>query len=138
MPFQTEWLVPNAVILTRFSGEASKDDMITSGNRSVAMIDSCDAQWVHIIVDSTAATTSPSLPTTISTARSTPIHERSGWVLTVGGQNAIVKLAMGVARELMHLRTHSFDTVEDAIGFLKSVDDTIDWSQARTELLTTR
>ncbi|MCL4248802.1 MAG: hypothetical protein KJ065_11715 [Anaerolineae bacterium] len=138
MPFQTEWLVPNAVIMTRFFGEATKEDMITSGNRSVAMIDSCDAQWVHIIVDSTAATTSPSLPATISTARSTPIHERAGWVLTVGGQNVIVKLAMGVARELMHLRTQSFDTVDEAIAFLKSADEAIDWSQARTELLTTR
>ncbi|MCA9908539.1 MAG: hypothetical protein KC519_07815 [Anaerolineae bacterium] len=135
MPYQNEWLVPNAVILTRFLGETTKEEMIASGNRTVAMIDSCDTQWVHIIVDSSAATSSPSLPATISTARATPVHARAGWVCTVGGQNGIVKLAMGVARELMNLRAQSFNSIDEAIVYLKRVDETIDWSQARMELV---
>lgn len=136
MPIRSDWLVPNTVILTRYWGESSEEEMIGNSHDTIAMIDSCDTPFVHIIVDSTAVTAVPPLPVTIRTAKASPRHERAGWLLTIGGQNTVVKFAMSVARQLLQVRTQNFDTLEDAIAFLKTMDETIDWSQARAELLT--
>ena len=132
MPIKNDWLVPNAVIFSHYSGATTEDELIDSTKSVNAMIDSSDSPFVHIIVDSTAVTTSPPLPVTIKVAKSSPSHERAGWLLTVGGQNTVVKFAMSVARQLLKARTQNFETLPEAVAFLKSMDETIDWSQART------
>ncbi len=136
MPIQSNWYVPKAVVFSRFSGAPTEDEIIQNGYNIIDLIETCDTPLIHIIVDTTAVTASPPLPATIRAAKSSPKHERAGWLVTIGEQNPIIKFASSVSRQLLQVRTQNFDTLEEAIAFLKSVDETIDWSQARAELLT--
>ncbi|MCA9906520.1 MAG: hypothetical protein KC547_21850 [Anaerolineae bacterium] len=135
MAIQSDWLVPNTVILTRYSGAPTEEEILNNSDETIALIDSSDAPFVHVIVDSAEVTKSPPLSVTVKTAKASPRHQRAGWILTVGGQNALVQFATSIARQLLQVRTQNFDTIDDAIAYLKTVDETIDWSQIRTELI---
>ncbi|MBE0690607.1 MAG: hypothetical protein IH587_10855 [Anaerolineae bacterium] len=136
MPVTTNWYVPNAVIYTRFSGEPTEDDIVSNSHAINVMVAESDRPRVHVLTDFTAVTTATPLAVILRASKFTRPHERIGWVITIGEQDPVIKLMAKIARQLVHLKTRGVDTVEDAIDILKSLDDTIDWSQARGEVLT--
>ncbi|MCA9908540.1 MAG: hypothetical protein KC519_07820 [Anaerolineae bacterium] len=135
MTVQIDWLVPNTVILIRHSGAMTEEEIVKNSDDTIAMINSSDAKIIHVIIDSTAVTTSPPLPAAVRVAKAAPKHEREGWIITVGGQNPVVKFVMSVSRSLLKVRTQNYETLMEAIAFLKTMDETLDWSQARMELI---
>ncbi|MCC6612803.1 MAG: hypothetical protein IT320_04945 [Anaerolineae bacterium] len=135
MPFTSQWYVPEAVIYSRFSGQVSEEDVIRHGVALNELMRTSSRAAVHVLVDSSDVTKPLSFVATIKAARATPQDERIGWVVTVGEQDPMLKFISDATRQLLQLRSRNFRTRDEALDFLKSIDDTIDWSQAQGDVL---
>ena len=61
--------------------------------------------------------------------REVDLKPSNGWSLTVGEKSPMVKFVSNLTRQLLRMRTHTFDTMEEAVAFLREVDSSIDWSK---------
>ena len=136
MPFESHWYVPRAVIYSRFTGATTEEDIVRHAQTLDALIAESDRPQVHVLVDSSAVTKPLPFTATIRAVRVTPSNERAGWVVTVGEQDPMIKFISDMARQIMKLRTRNFKTRDEALDFLKDIDDTVDWSQAHGDVLT--
>lgn len=124
MPYTTEWLVPQRILLKRFSGTLTIDDFqaaYTSNCQSIA--DSNEI--VHIIDDMRAVTGFPNSILKIAKAISRVDSQRCGYLVTITS-NPILRFTTSTLAHLMTIRHRSVNKLEEACAFLLSVDDSLD------------
>jgi hypothetical protein len=92
---------------------------------------------VHVVADSSNVTKNLNIKDVMKTLGNVKPHPKAGWNITVGETDKLIKFTTDVARQILRLRTCSFDTLEQAIAFLKDIDPSIDWQQADQMVLTT-
>lgn len=137
MAVKTSWYVPDAVIFVQFSGETTVEDMQEYIKDAYILSDQSTRSLVHVIADSSLVTQNLNIKTVMKTLGSVKPHPKAGWNITVGETDKLIKFTTDVARQILRLRTRSFDTLEQATAFLKDIDPSIDWQQVDQTLLTT-
>jgi hypothetical protein len=130
MPYNISWYIENAVIYTEFSGEISEVELYEVLKEIEAMARASGRPIIHSISDVSRVTKSLPLPTTVSVTRKIDLSFMSGWSIVVGEKDALIKFVSSIARQLMKLRQRNFDTLSDAIAFLRANDSSIDWDLA--------
>ncbi len=128
MPVKTQWYVPEAVIYTQFSGETSIEDMHQYIRDAYRLSDLSNRSLVHVIADSSRVTKGVNIKEVMKTVSSVKPHPKAGWNITIGEKDKLIRFTTDVARQLLHLRTRSFNTIDEALAFLKDIDHSINWT----------
>ena len=130
MPVVNKWYIPEQIGYIRFYGEVLEDELRKFMDDGERMIDSSSRANVHFIIDLTDLTRPVSLAASIKLARERTKHPRSGWSITVGKQSSFTKFIGDVTGQILNTRMRAFDTTQEALDFLRDMDETIDWSHA--------
>jgi len=135
MALKTRWYVQDAVIYVQFWGETSVDDMRQYIQDAYELSDQSERSLVHVIADSSNVTKGVNIKDVMKTLANVKPHPKAGWNITIGEKDKLIRFTTDVARQLLRLRTRSFDTMDQAIAFLKDIDHSIDWDKANKMVL---
>ncbi len=130
MPVVNTWYIPEQIGYIRFYGEVTEDELRKFMDDGERMIDSSNRANVHFIINLTELSHPVSLASAIKIARERKKHPRSGWSITVGQQSSFTKFISDVTGQILNTRMRTFDTTQEALEFLREMDETIDWSRA--------
>jgi hypothetical protein len=130
MPVKTLPLIPNRVLMVKFSGDVTFEDMVEGNDAGVTMIKHCpEGILFHTIIDSSEVQRFPIdlRMVTSDAAGSFRKEPNLGWTLLVTKNRIIIYLA-SFAASIVQNRFRTFNTLEEALEFLKEQDLTLDWS----------
>lgn len=128
MPVEINWYSPQRVIFVRYTGNISADEMQYLAQNALAMLESAppDIMLVHSLYDFSALEKMPlNLKLASDTAAPAYSNPRMGWVAAYGLGNVYVKYLAQMVGQMFKLRYRFFDTQEEAVQFLQSVDMTL-------------
>ena len=129
MPYTIRWYILGSVVLSAYSGTVTKEEIRESTYKLIELIESTDREIVHTITDISEVTEALPLTQIMSVIRETNFKPSKGWYITIGEKSPMIKFVSNLSRQLLRMRTRTFDTMEQAIAFLQEADSTIDWSQ---------
>lgn len=127
MPITVRWMVKNRVMLSTFSGEIDSEQIIAYLEESLVMRDDANEAngehgfLVHTITDGTGVTKQNVDLGTIRKIMTSLRQQRVGWSLYVS-ENRIDRFISSLAHQFGGIRYQAFETMEDAIGFLRHND----------------
>src|SRR5690606_2190038 len=130
MPYETKWFIRNEIILNRFWGEVTADDLRQALTETHILMDSSSRELVHIFTDVRKVTYSLKVQDSLKIIREFKREEMQGWEITVGQLDSITKFGLLISRSVLKQKAISFLTMEEAIAYLKKQDDTLTWTQA--------
>lgn len=136
MAYKVQWYIEKQIIFIKFWGEIVVDDLIAQLNETAAFIGESDRVLVHAITDLSEVTKPLPMKNIPQVITSVKQHPHTGWVITVGEKDMMLKFASSVARQLFKMRQQTFDTLPEALAFLSQRDPTIDWHMADESVLT--
>jgi hypothetical protein len=129
MPYSMEWYIPGAIIFSNYSGYVTREEMRQSMIELTELMATTDRQIVHTISEVSEVTEALPLKQVMDVMREANYKPSNGWAITVGEKKPMVKFVSNLARQLLRMRTRTFDTMEEALAFLREVDSSIDWSK---------
>lgn len=130
MPYQVSWLLENRIMLIQHIGLVTTAEMQEVLKESFEMRDRANAALgptgplVHTITDATQLD-----KYNVSTAESQKMakalrQQRVGWAIFVS-PNRIISFLAGVGHQMAGVRYRAFDSMDKAITFLRTHDDTL-------------
>ncbi len=134
MAYEVQWYIEKQIQYVRFWNELTIEDFRAELEVSRKMMDTSDRPLVHVIIDVNDVTKSIGLKEMAMVMAGREPHPRGGWTILVGQKDAMMKFASSVGRQLLKLRQRNFDTVQEALDFLRDIDANLDWSQANDSL----
>ena len=124
MPFEISWYQPGRVVLLKADGTLTPEDVQgIVAETGATLIDSTDL--IHFLVDTRTLQKIENIPAALKAVQSGPTHPNMGWMIVVGKMNQLVKFAMDFVGLLTKSRYRRFDTMPEALNFLKEIDGTI-------------
>jgi hypothetical protein len=129
MPYAMDWYIPGAIVLSEYSGAVTKDEIRESTLELIKLLASTERPLVHTVTDISEVTEALPLTQVIGAIRETNFKPANGWHITVGEKSPMVKFVSNLSRQLLRMRTRTFDTMEEALAFLRETDSSIDWSK---------
>ena len=135
MAVKTRWYIQGAVIYVKFWGETTVDDMRQFIQDAYELSDQSDRSLVHVIADSSRVTKGVNIKDVMKTLSNVKPHPKAGWNITIGEKDKLIRFTTDVARQLLRVRTRSFNTIDEAVTFLKDIDPSIDWDKANKMVL---
>lgn len=124
MPYEVRWLVDKRIIYFHTSGIATIDD-VKAGNKKVMVMLDEGIPFVHLITDSTdVEKVQLGLNDLASVFRDMPASPKLGWSIYVSPK-MLDRFFASVTTQLTKSRHREFNSLADALAFLKSVDDTL-------------
>jgi DNA-binding NtrC family response regulator len=113
------WLVENEIIYFYIAGTITEDDLVDTDAQVNHLINQSDRDLVHIVFDDINLEEMPGLKALRDLTY--PRHERVGWIIT-SNQNKIMRFIANLVGQMAQVRYRFFDSPEDGIDFLVSVD----------------
>jgi hypothetical protein len=124
MPVEVSWLVENRVVYSRSFGILSVSQVHEAAAQSTQMMDT-GTKFVHLIANATDVEKfSFSLADIARSFRGFPTSPNMGWTLTVSS-NTMHRFFASIVVQMGSSRQRVFNTLEEAIAFLQSVDETL-------------
>lgn len=123
MSVDLSWYLENRVIQIVNHGDISDQDMLDSDQPIIDYMNQSQAPLVHLIVDNSKASYTPSVKTV--TQAKFPKHPQCGWIILVGPANTLMRFANAVVTNLFKTRNRMFDTFDEALDFLNEMDSTL-------------
>jgi hypothetical protein len=123
VPYTHWWEVDKHVLYVSYSGEITADELLTA----MKELEANGGPFVNIISDVTNVSRQPALPEIMTVMRQFERSEHMGWSINVGDSHGILRFTTNIAGQYLGQRMRSFDTVEEAMAFLREVDPSIEW-----------
>ena len=129
LPIRTaQWIVEGRVLYAYAWGVLTIDELLTHDARMIELADAGTAP-VHALLYSDIEKP-PSLRLDVARSISQALgHPALGWVILIDQQNAIVQFISRTLARFFGVKYKNFETLDDAITFLKAEDPNIDWNQ---------
>lgn len=125
MPFEMRWFVENRIILTRYTGNITSDDIREQmGQTKNLMMEG--TPLIHSIIDLSQIEKWPPL-NVVNEFRSIDISEvrqKMGWSIIVV-DNMLLKFGTSLFSPIFKLRQRIFSTLDEALIFLQQEDNTL-------------
>lgn len=123
MPVEIRWYMPESVLLARYYGDITPDDIYKQYTIGIEMIEAVDTPLVHLIVDTTEV---QSFPQNIMEFKSLlgDKAQNAGWVVLVG-DNKLIRFLTNIISGMMKLHITYVSTVDEALKFV--IDRDPDW-----------
>jgi hypothetical protein len=128
MPFTINWLIENEIVLSRYYGVVTADELYVCLTTAKAMIESSPRALVHILTDVGDITQGIPLGESIRIVRSLGAHPRAGWTITLREKSVVLRMGIALGRSLLKARARTFDTYDQAVAHLKQFDPLLNWS----------
>jgi hypothetical protein len=126
MPIHIGWLIENRVSYFRYKGDITVEELEQASQIGLDLIEQCDAPLLHTIQDNTAMTSFPNnAAVLLKTVRSSLMHPRMGWMISVSIQNKLTRQLSGLVSQITRTRHRIVETTTEAIEFLNYVDSTL-------------
>lgn len=124
MSFDINWLKEGHVFLVTANENLGNEHAPEFNDAIYNYFEESSRVLVHGIFDFSRTTNFFSLK---SMAQFTfPRHQRMGWNLFVGLPNKHIVFLISMATQIFKVRARNFDTVEEAMTFVKWVDQTVE------------
>lgn len=123
MPFEISWQHENRVILGRYYGVMSLDDLV-NWDTSVAQYLNTGTPPIHLILDVSEVTKFPTNVLQLRNHLNNLSHPSKGWTLLVGSSSLINSLTT-IVTQLAHSKFRPFKTTSAALDFLAKEDITL-------------
>jgi hypothetical protein len=130
MPYSVNWFIENEIIYTTYSGVMTTDELKKSSVTIISLIESSPRSLVHIINDGGNVTQALSPKQGLSIIREVKPHPRAGWNISLHEISMFSKMLFMFSSSILGMRNRSFDTMEEAVAFLKEMDSTLSWDRA--------
>ncbi|HUN05022.1 MAG TPA: hypothetical protein PLQ56_00415 [Aggregatilineales bacterium] len=132
MAYQLSWLLENRILLIRYQGTLTLKDLETYLPEAARMRDQANAflgangPLVHTITDASQMEKNAiSLPEALQATRLTVNNQqRVGWSVYISA-GVIDRFFSTAGHQLAGVRYRAVDSIDEAVAFLKSVDDTL-------------
>ncbi len=132
MAYHVSWLLENRIILIRYQGTVTLKDLESYLTETAHMRDQANAALgsngplVHTITDASSMEKNAiSLPEALQATRLTVTsQQRVGWSVYISA-GVIDRFFSTAGHQLAGVRYRAVDSIEEAVAFLKSVDDTL-------------
>jgi hypothetical protein len=128
MAFRHEWVIPGKVFYGKYWGEVGNTDVAAitqdTSERLAAAVDR-----LHYIADSMNVTQMPKSLGAVRQIIDLVRSPKTGYYIVIGHPQMIVDFFITAIVTITKVRFFRASSYEDAIAFLKEVDQTLDWSQ---------
>jgi len=135
MPHKIGWYIEGEVIYVQNRLETGAEEIHQLLKEINEYIAQSNRPLVHVINDLSQVTRPSSLVETAQALKGVRPDPRMGWTIMIGEQDKLVKFMSSIARQLLRLRQRSFDTLPQALDFLRDIDSGRDWSKADETVL---
>jgi hypothetical protein len=125
MPAQVSWHLENRIVGIRVFDTVTIADVNALSDTIIALFEASDTPLIHLLVDESDMTDFPKQFRDIYRVGVFMKHPQMGWFIIYGGNNALFRVISHLVTQLMRLRHRHFDTLEDAVEFLQSMDSTL-------------
>ena len=122
MPFQMTWLIEKRVIYAQLYGYMTQEDL-AAYYQSMTDFAQQSELLLHTLTDSSGMTGMKMSLRDLQNMNFNGIHNL-GWAILVS-PSKINRFFASVITQLSHKRGRQFATVEEAIGFLQEIDDSL-------------
>jgi hypothetical protein len=137
MPYRVSWYVPDHIVYALVSGNLDTREAVAVIRELAEHAAQSEAQRVHYIVDMLRMKGKPLDVGKLQDANKQHQPANSDWSLLIT-KNGIYKAGAKVASLVSGQRLRVFDSVPDALRFLRSDDTAINWDAARKAVLQKR
>lgn len=134
MPYAVSWYIENEVIYAHYSGEMTADELRDSLIMMRQMIESSSRPLVHVLSDVGDVTQPVSPMESLGIIRKLGTPSQSGWMLVLREKSVVIKFGVALGTTVFKSRNRMFDSLEEAVAFLKDVDTTLSWDKVNTAL----
>lgn len=135
MPYTMGWYIDKEIVYMKCSTALSVAELhacLTEINGYIAL---SDRPLVHAIIDLTSLSKPLSLVEAAQAMKGYKAPAQMGWTISVGDQDKVVKFLSSVTAQILKVRQRSYNTLDEALAFLKDMDTTIHWDQANQAVL---
>ena len=129
MSYTVSWYIPDEILYLHYSGAITAEELRKSLMEMQSFIESSPRALVHSIHDAGDVSEFPSMKNSIEVIRDASTHPRTGWSLSIREKSTLMKLGSTIGASLFKARFRAFDTLEQAITHLKSVDENLSWDK---------
>ena len=135
MSYSIEWYIENEIIYVHYSGTTTVDDMRNAMTTTKSMIDESPRQLVHVISDVGDVIETLAPKDALKVAREVGTHPRAGWSIVLREQSVVMKIGIMFGSTVLQMRNRAFDTMEETVAFLKTMDTTLNWDHVNQSVL---
>ncbi|MCA0458081.1 MAG: hypothetical protein LCI00_29210 [Chloroflexi bacterium] len=129
MPYQLDWYIENEILYSRYFGTVTPDDMQACLQKAMEMIESSPREIVHSINDVGDVLEAVSMKDSMTILRKVGTHPRAGWSFSIREKSRLIKMTGAMGSSLFKLRYRAFETLEEALEYLKGFDQNISWDR---------
>jgi len=124
MPYTISWYTPQRVVHMQVEGLLATSE-VESLIAEAGVYVSEGAPLVHFLVDTRTLQKIESVAEALKVVQGNPPHPNMGWMIVVGKMNPVVKFFLDFVGLLTKSRYRRFDTLPEAMDFLKETDQTL-------------
>lgn len=129
MPYSVNWLIENEIIFVRYSGVMTTEDLRACLLESQRYVESSPRALVHVINDVGDVVEQVSMKDSMTVIREVGNHPRAGWAFSIREKSKMIKMSSGLGASVFKIRYRAFDTLDEALEYLKGFDSAISWDQ---------
>lgn len=124
MTYTIRWAVEKRVIISTFVGDVTKEDLIEYVNQMRELVKEAEQPLYHISNSLELNKVHLSLGALLQLVRSVGIVGHIAWQIDVN-LNPTNKMLAALSSQVMRLRTRTVPSMNDAVNFIKSIDDSL-------------
>jgi len=123
MPIEIKEYVPNQVLYSYYRGEISDTELFAMDRSVEDFLDRTTSPLEHMLTDVRDMIRPAGLSSLMKMKCGR--HPKLGWVILFGIRNPAIKFVLMAAASMFKVRIRHFNTFEESIEFLQSVDGTL-------------
>lgn len=124
MTYTIAWAVEKRVIVSTFVGDVSKEDLIAYIGQMREWVKEGHPPLYHISNSLQLTKVHLSLGALLQLVRSMGMFSHFAWQIDVN-LNPTNKMLAALSSQIMRIRTRTVSTMNDAVNFLKSIDESL-------------
>ncbi len=134
MSYRLGWYIEGQITYVQFTGYPDVKELQTCMNELDVYLEQGQRPLVHSIIDLSHVDESIGLVKMAQAMKGRKPNPHIGWVITVSEQNKVVRFTASVMRQILQMRQRSFDTLPEALDFLRDIDSGLDWNRADNQI----
>lgn len=123
MPYEIKWLIPNEIILERFYGVFTAEEVEAADMQIIALLEGSPRETIHTIVDDADIEQMP--PITALSKLKSARHDKLGWTIIYGQKNLGLRFTTTLANKILRFKVMVVDDFEGAIAKIRQLDPSV-------------
>jgi hypothetical protein len=135
MPYTVKWYIPDEIMYVHYTGVTTAEELRECLLQMRSFIESSPRELVHAISDVGDIVEAVPLKDSMKIVRDVGHHPRGGWTISIREKSVLVKMGSALGSSLFKLRFRAFDTLDQAVDYLKFVDESLSWDKVNQSVV---